>query len=252
MKGFTIPNLQPLDSIEYQSPPAQTQQFTRYLNTPNLKPQTNILLTNINKNDFIQFLVLVSKDLMLCHTSKMNPNFIFELFSRCKASLSLVQATLIYYIRCKQNPVSPYFWLQEEKLFIGCIMLAHLYLMDSTYNMKSWKVITGLDTSLLKIIRHITLEVLDHKLWIDRGVYSSFNMKLLELYQIKNWNINDLVASIQNDLNQYRSTILKKSSNEASLRESILNNPSMDFVALRDTISEPLRKKRKFMEMPAS
>ena len=254
MKHLNIPSSSNLPFINgLDSPPKQTLAFTKYLNTPKMQPQPNILLTTINKNDFIQFLVKVSEDLISCYANKTNSNFVFELFSRCKASLSLVQATLILYIRCKQNPISPFHFLQEEKLFMGCIMVAHLFLMDSTYNMKSWRIITGLDNQLLKMIRHITLETLDHRLWIHREVYFKFNMKLLELYKLKNWNINELPKSIEEDLFRFKEILSRKFKSESNLRELLMGNTEYTYsmeICDPDESLEPAKKRKKFMEMP--
>eukprot|EP00835_Amoeboradix_gromovi_P001009 NODE_39_length_29903_cov_0.529057.p10 type:complete len:259 gc:universal NODE_39_length_29903_cov_0.529057:3480-2704(-) len=251
MKHLNIPsgNL-PIGNSYTGIPPAQTKMYNRYLNTPTIKPQQNILQGNINKNDFIQFLVRVSDQLIQSHTIKINQNFVFELFSRSKASLSLVQATLILYIRCKQNPVCPYHWLQEEKLFMGCTMSAHLFLMDSTYNLKSWTIITGLDGQLLKMIRHITLEVLDHRLWINRDVYYKFNCKLLELYKLQKVDISELINSISDEVLRFKKAISTKFYNDTTYREALLDNNDV-LELMETTVSEErIRKKRKFMEIP--
>ena len=197
MKHLNIPAYLANDIKE--TPPAQTNQFSKYLLTPTIPPQPNILIPGPNKNDFIQFLVKVSEALIQSHAPKINSNFVYELLQRSKATLSLVQVTLIYYIRAKQKIKNPYFWLQEEKLFIGCIMIAHLYLMDSTYKLKSWEIITGLDSQLLKLVRHMTLETLDHRLATSREIYAVFNCKLLEMYKQRIWTVEDLVGCISKD-----------------------------------------------------
>ena len=227
MRHLNIP------SNQQESPPKQTNLFTKYLSTPKIQPKGNVVVTNINKNDFIHFLVRISEELMLFYSKTIKPNFIFDLLSRCRASLSLVQATLILYIKSKQNllPISKD--IQEEKLFIGCIIVAHLFLMDSTYNMKSWQLITGLDIILLKRIRLVTLQLLDHRIAIDRQVYADFNAKLLHMFQLKNCSSIELISSIEIHLQLFKSQT---------------NRPSMSILGKRSATTFT-KKKRKFMEI---
>ena len=120
--------------------------------------------------------------------------FINEVIGRSKCSKQTILLAAVYFqniygvdIQAKMNKkfVLPEFVHCAKRTFLCCLIIAHKFLNDNTFTMKSWHLISGLSQKHLSMMERWCLMKLNYNL----------NVNNTELLQLE----NDLLTMIKND-----------------------------------------------------
>lgn len=174
----------------YQTPPRenvkqiQKQHELTHSKTINIvdpsKASTALIIHNTSL-----LLSSITKDLQV---GKINNSvetirpFIIEILKRSKCNKMTTVSASFYINKLYQNQTDltklPEFAKCSKRMFLICLIISHKFLVDNTYNMKTWSHITGLPVKMLNDMERWCLNKLNFELFIEKDILQNWTLKL--------------------------------------------------------------------------
>lgn len=166
--------------LAYQTPPYEQWKNTSCYSPPALL-SSDTLVSRISVA-LCQRTCKISTD-KIKNEVKSVGSFVREVLRRSESNTKITVLAFTYFNKVYDGQSSrdklPEFARCSKRIFLGCLILAHKFLNDNSFTMKTWNMISGLKQKDLCLMERWCLDRLDYKLLVSEGEYAVFEKRLL-------------------------------------------------------------------------
>ncbi|CCE92523.1 Pcl5p TDEL_0E02800 [Torulaspora delbrueckii] len=153
--------------LAYQTPPYEPRRKLSCPPTP-ISSSSEQLIVRITRV-LCQRTEKISTDKIRNDVKNVN-EFLKEVLRRSKSNRKTALVALAYFNKIYDgqlwNGKLPDFARCSKRIFLSCLILAHKYLNDNSFTMKTWNMISGLSQNDLCLMERWGLEKLDYRLLV--------------------------------------------------------------------------------------
>ncbi|QLG71969.1 hypothetical protein HG535_0C03220 [Zygotorulaspora mrakii] len=169
--------------LAYQTPPYDTK---KQYEATSPSPRTSCIRSPELLIDQIAIL-LSSLTMNRCTTKIRNDSevlggFLREILKRSKCNKKVTLLSTLYFqkINNSQKDIDdlPEFAKCSKRAFLSCLILAHKFLNDNTFSLKTWSLISGLKQKDLSCMERWYLQKLDYKLFAAESELEDLEVRL--------------------------------------------------------------------------
>lgn len=177
--------------LAYQTPPYESRRHNEAPSPESASSNSSELLIN-------QIAKLLSRLTMNRCTTKIKNDstllngFLKEVLKRSKCNKKVVLLSTLYFQKIDSTVDEveelPEFAKCSKRIFLSCLILAHKFLNDNTFTLKTWNLISGLNPKDLAYMERWCLGKLDYRLLVSENELCDLETSLLPIVRKRSFD----------------------------------------------------------------